>query len=116
VKSRKRHVVVDILGLVLNCFVGAANQADVKAAAAALVPVLESLADQGYQGDLAEIVKAAYGCLLKLTEKLGARVCRAAVAMGGGANLLMAGKCQTIDYVEITKNYPKTMKESSILP
>jgi len=78
VKDRKHHVVVDVLGLVLNCFVGAANQVDVKAAPAALAPGLESyetiekiLADQGYQGDLAEQVKAAYGCLLELTEKLG---------------------------------------------
>ena len=78
VKGRKRHVVVDVLGLVLNCCVGAANQADVKAAPAALVPALEvyptiekMLADQGYAGDVAGAVKAAYGCVLALTKKLG---------------------------------------------
>jgi hypothetical protein len=43
---------------VLSCYVGAANQADVEAAPAVLVPGLETyasiqkiLADQGYRGD-----------------------------------------------------------------
>ena len=78
VKGRKRHAVTDVLGLVLNCFVGAANQADVKAAPAALVPVLDTyetiekiLADQGYPGGIAEQLKAAYGCIFELTKKLG---------------------------------------------
>ncbi len=34
---------VDTLGMVLNCFVSAANVADVKAASALLAPVLEDL-------------------------------------------------------------------------
>ena len=34
VKGRKRHLVVDTLGMVLNCLVSAANMADVKAASA----------------------------------------------------------------------------------
>lgn len=41
VKRRKRHVVVDVLGLILGCFVSAANVADGKAAPAVLMPVLE---------------------------------------------------------------------------
>ena len=41
VKVRKRHVVVDVLGLMLGCFVSAANVADGKASPAVLVPVLE---------------------------------------------------------------------------
>ena len=41
IKGRKRHVVVDVLGLMLGCFVSAANVADGKAAPAVLVPVLE---------------------------------------------------------------------------
>ena len=36
VKGRKRHIVVDTLGMVLNCFVSAANMADVKGAKGAL--------------------------------------------------------------------------------
>ena len=40
VKGRKRHIVVDTLGLVLNCFVSAANMADVRAATVVLEPVL----------------------------------------------------------------------------
>lgn len=66
------------MGLVLNCFVGAGNQADLKGAYAALVPVLEYyetlekiLADQAYQGDLAEKIETVYACLLELTTKLG---------------------------------------------
>ncbi len=56
-KGRKRHIVVDVLGLVLGCYVTAANTADVKAAPAVLVWVLEMyeriakvLADLGYLG------------------------------------------------------------------
>ena len=41
VKGRKRHIVVDVLGLLLGCYVSAANVADSKAASAVLVPVLE---------------------------------------------------------------------------
>ncbi len=60
-KGRKRHIVVDVLGLVLGCYVSAANVADVKAAPAVLVWVLEMyqriakiLADQGYRGELGQ--------------------------------------------------------------
>jgi len=78
VKGRKRHLVVDVLGTVFGCFVSAANLADVKAAYAVLVPVLEEfptiqkvLADQGYRGDLGEKLTAAYSCILEVTVKLG---------------------------------------------
>lgn len=63
-KGRKRHLVVDVLGLVLGCYVTAANTADVKAAPAVLVWVLQQferlvkvLADQGYRGDLAALIE-----------------------------------------------------------
>lgn len=66
-KGRKRHIVVDVLGLVLGCYVSAANTADVKAAPAVLVWVLELyeriakvLADKGYQGALAALIEAAF--------------------------------------------------------
>lgn len=62
-KGRKRHIVVDVLGLVLGCYVSSANTADVKAAPAVLVWVLEQfgrivkvLADQGYRGDLGALI------------------------------------------------------------
>lgn len=78
VKGRKRHIVVDTLGMVLNCFVSAANMADVKAAVAVLEPVLEAyvriekvLADQAYKGDLGEILEQAHHCVLEVTTKLG---------------------------------------------
>jgi transposase len=63
VKGRKRHIGVDVLGLVLGCYVTPANTADVKAAPAVLVWVLELfkriikvLADQGYRGDLGALI------------------------------------------------------------
>lgn len=62
-KGRKRHIVVDVLGLVLGCYVSSANIADVKAAPAVLVWVLEQfgrivkvLADQGYRGALGTLI------------------------------------------------------------
>lgn len=77
-KGRKRTVVVDVLGLVLKCHVGAANQADVKAAPWVLFAVLESykrlakiLADQGYRGDLEGDIKAVYGVEFEVVEHEG---------------------------------------------
>ncbi len=71
VKGRKRHVVVDVLGLMLGCFVSAANVADDKAAPAVLVPVIELysrlekvLADQAYRGELNNCIKTASACVL----------------------------------------------------
>lgn len=64
--------------MVLNCFVSAANLADVKGAKATLAPVLEEmvrvetiLADQAYKGALAETLEKAHHCVLEITEKLG---------------------------------------------
>lgn len=77
-KGRKRHLIVDVLGLVLSCWVSAANIADVKAAPVVLVPVLQNnarlvkiLADQGYRGALAGLLQQAFGATLELTQKLG---------------------------------------------
>jgi putative transposase len=67
VKGRKRHIVVDVLGLVLGCYVTAANTADVKAAPAVLVWVLEMyqrivkvLADKGYRGAFVTLIGQAF--------------------------------------------------------
>lgn len=64
VKGRKRHIAVDVLGLVLGCYVTSANTADVKAAPVVLIWVLEQfkrivkvLADQGYRGDLGALLQ-----------------------------------------------------------
>lgn len=66
-KGRKRHIVTDVLGLVLGCYVTSANMADVKAAPAVLVWVLEMfkrlikvLADQGYQGALGALIRTFF--------------------------------------------------------
>ncbi len=67
-KGRKRHIVVDVLGLVLGCYVTCANTADVKAAPAVLLWVLQMferivkvLADQGYRGELGALIKHFFG-------------------------------------------------------
>lgn len=67
-----------MLGLVLSCYVSAANIADVKAAPVILIPALENnahivkvLADQSYRGAIAERLQQAYNCVLELTHKLG---------------------------------------------
>ena len=59
VKGRKRHVMVDVLGLVVSCYVSAVNLANVKAAPAIGVPALENnarlvkvLADQVIKAQL----------------------------------------------------------------
>ncbi|MBD2121032.1 transposase [Trichocoleus sp. FACHB-262] len=68
VKGRKRHVVVDVLGLVLGCYVTAANTTDFKAAPAVVLWVLDLyeriakvLADKGYRGRLATLIQRAFG-------------------------------------------------------
>ncbi len=78
-KGRKRHIVVDVLGLVLGCYVSAANVADVKAAPAVLVWVLEMyqriakiLADQGYRGELGQHLEQVYECQVEIVERQGA--------------------------------------------
>lgn len=77
-KGRKRHIVVETLGMILNCFVSSANTADVKGAKVVLAPVLEVmvriekiLADQAYKGDLSVTLEKAHHCILEVTEKLG---------------------------------------------
>ncbi|CAA9564111.1 Mobile element protein [uncultured Synechococcales cyanobacterium] len=66
-KGRKRHIVTDVLGLVLGCYVTSANMADVKAAPAVLIWVLEMfkrlikvLTDQGYQGALGALIRTFF--------------------------------------------------------
>jgi putative transposase len=78
VKGRKRHIVVDVLGLLLKCHVGAANQADVKAAPWALFAVLDKyerlakiLADKSYRGGLGKDIEAVYGVVLEISEHEG---------------------------------------------
>lgn len=78
VKGRKRHIVVDVSGLIVSCFVSAANIADVKAAPVVLVPALEAnpriekvLADQSYQGTFGQRLKASCNCILEIGQRLG---------------------------------------------
>lgn len=69
---------MDVLGLVLKCHVGAANQADVKAAPWVVFTLIESnermakvLADQGYQGNLEEDVEAVYEVIFEVVTHEG---------------------------------------------
>ena len=77
-KGRKRHAAVDVLGLVLHCHVGAANQADVKAAPWVLLWVLEQyeriekiLADKSYRGNLGDDLKVVYGVPIEISQQTG---------------------------------------------
>jgi len=79
VKGRKRHIAVDVLGLVLNCHVSAANCADVKMAPWVLFCVLEQyeriakiLADKSYRGDLGADIAAIYGVVMEISERVSA--------------------------------------------
>lgn len=69
---------MDVLGLVLKCHVGAANQADVKAAPWVVFAILEThermaiiLADQGYRGDLEEDLEAVYAVMFEVVTHEG---------------------------------------------
>ncbi len=92
-----------MLGLVLWCFVSAANVADVKAAPVVLVPALENnprllknLADQTYRGAIRVLLQMAYDCTLELTQKLGqGNAPSRTVAVGSGDSICMARKCTT---------------------
>lgn len=78
-KGRKRHVSVDVLGLTLGCCVTAANVADIKAAPAIWVWLLEDydriakiLADQSYRSaPMAQRLHSAYNCTLEISARLG---------------------------------------------
>ncbi len=66
------------MGWVWGCFITAANVADVKAAAALFVPVLETvgridkaLADKGYRGKLGRQLGRQYGCQLEIGQWVG---------------------------------------------
>lgn len=78
VKGRKRHLAVDVLGLVYGVWVSAANVADVNAAPIIVIPVLENyprvekiLADQGYRGKRPQQIEQGYDINFELTKKLG---------------------------------------------
>src|SRR5437868_5721529 len=77
VTGRKRHVVVDTLGLLLAVVVTAANVSDAAGAKQALsrardwAPRLQRLwADHAYGGTLIDWTKAAYGWTLAIVERL----------------------------------------------
>lgn len=89
VTGRKRHVVVDTLGLVLMVVVTAANVQDVHAAQRVLQMLFERIkhskysrwcrlkliwADAGYRGELLNWVKQQLGWTIEIVAKLGGQV------------------------------------------
>ena len=84
VSGRKRHLIVDTLGLVLTVLVTGANVQDRDGAKLVLKRLFERLqrggrlqliwADGGYRGELIEWVKNAFGWTLQIVEKLGGQV------------------------------------------
>lgn len=70
---------MDGLGLVLDCCVTAANVADIKAAPAIWIELLETherickiLVDQSYRSEpVTQQLQTAYGCILEISTRLG---------------------------------------------
>lgn len=73
VKGRKRHIIVDSMGLILAVVVHAANEHDSKAA----IKVIKTLkyrfpglvrivADAGYRGELADKIKLSFGLIMQI--------------------------------------------------
>lgn len=78
VKGRKRHVITDTLGCLLAVVVHAANLHETKTAEWVLSKLSEGFprlqkifADQGYQGALADRVKALWGWVLEVVKREG---------------------------------------------
>ena len=78
VKGRKRHIIVDTMGLLLAVVVHAANAHETKTALKLLeklykrVPRLKRIfADQAYQGSLIDQVKARFGWILDVVKRRG---------------------------------------------
>ncbi len=78
IKGRKRHIIVDTMGLLLVVLVHAANRHESKTA----LKLLETLhgqgprlkrifADQAYQGTLAQTVTDRFGWILEIVRRLG---------------------------------------------
>lgn len=77
-RGHKRHLMVDVLEVVLSCFASAANVADANVTLLVLIPTLENnsrlfkiLADQSHRGAIAVLLQQSFSTTLKLTEKLG---------------------------------------------
>lgn len=78
VKGRKRHIVVDTMGCLLAVVVHAASRHESKTAEDVLGKLAQGFprlkrvfADQGYQGELADRVKALWGWVLEVVKREG---------------------------------------------
>ncbi len=102
VKGRKRHLTVDVLGLVLGCCVTAANVADIKAAQPVWVWVLEQygriakiLADQSYRsGTVAQQLQTADRCTWAISQRVAVGKARGKMAMDCRTDVCLARQCQ----------------------
>lgn len=76
INARKRHIVVDTIGLLLVVMVTAASVQDrdggrgiLKALSAALGSVRHIFADGGYRGQLVALAKSAWGIVIEVVKK-----------------------------------------------
>ncbi len=77
IKGRKRHIVVDTLGLILSVVIHSANIHDSKAAEGVLKElkdkylngIVKIFADGGYRGELIETVKFKFGWILEIVKR-----------------------------------------------
>ncbi len=72
-KGRKRHIIVDTMGLLLTVIVHAANEHDSKAASKVIVELkgrfhrlIKIIADGGYRGELVEKTQRTFGWILEI--------------------------------------------------
>ena len=73
IKGRKRHIIVDTLGLLIAVVVHAANEHDSKSAHKVIISLKERfsrlikiIADGGYSGELIENTKISFGLILEV--------------------------------------------------
>ena len=77
VKGRKRHIVVDTLGLILSVVIHSATIHDSKGAESVLVElknkylsgIIKIFADGGYRGELIEKVRLRFGWILEIVKR-----------------------------------------------
>lgn len=77
IKGRKRHIVVDTLGLILAVVVHSATPHDSKAAVKVftelknkyLSGIIKIFADGGYRGELIELVRSRFGWILEVVKR-----------------------------------------------
>ncbi|WP_218147883.1 transposase [Nitrosomonas sp. Nm166] len=102
IKGRKRHIVVDTLGHLIQVVVHAANTHDTKAAHFVLHAAVEKSprisifsGNAGYRGTAVDFVEQVPDLKMHISKAHSGYLCSFAHSLDCGANLCLAGKLQT---------------------